>query len=238
MLALLPAASRVSRWLARSIPTCARQGAAPPSPQPSPASGRGGTSRHLRLHGGRDEAQRRGQRGCVSGCAATLGGRAWMRGLAYRATDGCSTSRTPRAKSPLDGLGVAGVVGRDGIEPPTTWVESAREVADSKLVGLDAIEPSTTWVESACEVLTRSWWAVMGSNHRPHGLSPLDGLGVAGVVGRDGIEPSTNGLKVHCSTAELTAHRALSAARASRMREAGAQCRQRFPREQARAGQT
>ena len=26
------------------------------------------------------------------------------------------------------------------------------------------------------------------------------------MVGRDGIEPSTNGLKVHCSTAELTAH--------------------------------
>ena len=25
------------------------------------------------------------------------------------------------------------------------------------------------------------------------------------MVGRDGIEPSTNGLKVHCSTAELTA---------------------------------
>ena len=24
-------------------------------------------------------------------------------------------------------------------------------------------------------------------------------------MGRDGIEPSTNGLKVHCSTAELTA---------------------------------
>ena len=27
------------------------------------------------------------------------------------------------------------------------------------------------------------------------------------MVGRDGIEPSTNGLKVHCSTAELTARK-------------------------------
>lgn len=27
-----------------------------------------------------------------------------------------------------------------------------------------------------------------------------------GMVGRDGIEPSTNGLKVRCSTAELTTH--------------------------------
>ena len=43
---------------------------------------------------------------------------------------------------------------------------------------------------------------------RPRGV-PLTSLTLCMLliymVGRDGIEPSTNGLKVHCSTAELTA---------------------------------
>ena len=31
-------------------------------------------------------------------------------------------------------------------------------------------------------------------------------IGFLGVVGCEGFEPSTNGLKVHCSTPELTTH--------------------------------
>ena len=75
------------------------------------------------------------------------------------------------------------------------------------MAGVGGIEPPTPWLTATCsaaELYPSNLWRRQGSNLRhpacKAGALPTELLPHIYIVGREGFEPSTNGLKVHYAT--------------------------------------